>query len=72
MKPSNTCPKCRSADIVRIPGTAGAYGSGNNISIGRIVFSAVPVTRYLCASCGFSEEWLDSAQDIAKIKKKYA
>lgn len=29
-------------------------------------------TRYLCASCGFNEEWIDSPDDIAKVKKKYA
>lgn len=30
MKDSKTCPKCRSANIVRIDGYTGAYGSGNN------------------------------------------
>jgi hypothetical protein len=72
MKNFKKCPKCQCADIVRIPGKVGAYGSGNNISIGRIVFSGVPVTRYLCTSCGFSEEWVDSVEDIAKVKQKYA
>ena len=38
---------------------------------GATVFSAVKVTRYLCAACGFSEEWVNSADDIAKLKKKY-
>jgi predicted nucleic-acid-binding Zn-ribbon protein len=72
MKNSKKCPKCECADILRIPGKVGAYGSGNNISIGRIVFRGVPVTRYLCTSCGFSEEWVDSAEDIAKLTQKYA
>jgi len=72
MKNSRTCSKCKSTDIVRIPGMTGAYGAGNNIFTGRTVFSAVKVTRYLCAACGFSEEWIDSADDIAKIKAKYA
>jgi ribosomal protein S27AE len=72
MRTSKTCPKCKSPDIVRIEGEVGGYGSGNNIRIGLTVFSHVKVTRYLCGSCGFSEEWIDSADDIAKIKKKYA
>ena len=72
MRNSKTCTKCRSGDVVRIPGSVGAYGAGNCIPIGRTVMSSVPVTRYLCAACGFSEEWIDSADDIAKIKKKYA
>jgi hypothetical protein len=29
-------------------------------------------TRYLCASCGFIEEWIDAAADVAKVKTKYA
>ncbi|MGO9543741.1 MAG: hypothetical protein ACLPPF_02980 [Rhodomicrobium sp.] len=72
MKNSHKCSKCKSADIVRIPGEVGAYGAGNNIRTGWTVYHAVKVTRYLCASCGFSEEWIDSPEDIAKLKKKYA
>ena len=47
-------------------------GAGNNIMIGATIFSAVKVTRFLCASCGFSEEWIESSDDIARIAKKYA
>jgi len=72
MQHSKTCPKCQSADIVRIPGEARAFGAGNNISVGATIFSAVKVTRYLCASCGFSEEWIESADDIASIRKRYS
>jgi hypothetical protein len=71
MRNSKRCPKCQSTDIVRIPGEARAFGAGNNISTGATIFSSVKVTRYLCTSCGFSEEWIDSADDIAKLKKKY-
>ena len=72
MQNSKKCPKCQSADIVRISGDVRGYGAGNNINIGMTIFSSVKVTRYLCASCGFSEEWIDSADDIRKLKKKYA
>jgi predicted nucleic-acid-binding Zn-ribbon protein len=71
MRNSQTCPKCQSTDTVRIPGEVRAFGAGNNIIVGATIFSAVKVTRYLCASCGFSEEWIESADDIASIKKKY-
>jgi hypothetical protein len=71
MRTSNTCPKCKSTDIVRIPGDVRGFGAGNNVMVGKTIFSAVKVTRYLCASCGFSEEWIESAADIASIKKKY-
>jgi hypothetical protein len=72
MRNSKMCTKCRSADILRIPGKTGAYGSGNNIMVGMTVYSNVKVTRYLCAACGFSEEWIDSADDIARLKRKFA
>jgi hypothetical protein len=55
-----------------MPGQARALGAGNNIEFGITNFSAIKVTRYLCASCGFIEEWIDSPDDIAKLKKKYA
>jgi predicted nucleic-acid-binding Zn-ribbon protein len=71
MQKSKTCPKCKNTEIISIPGEVRAFGAGNNISVGASIFSAVKVTRYLCASCGFSEEWIESADDIAKIKKKY-
>ena len=72
MHNSRSCPKCESNDIIRIPGEAGAYGAGNNIRVGMTVFSSAKVTRYLCGSCGFSEEWVESVDDIERIRKKYA
>jgi transposase-like protein len=72
MRNSKTCPKCKSTDIVRIPGKAGGYGSDKtNILIGWTVFNVVKVTRFLCASCGFIEHWVESAEDLATVKKKY-
>ena len=66
MKDSKICPKCRSVDIVRIDGYAGAHGAGNNVMIGMSIFSAVNVNRYICCNCGFTEEWIDK-EDIEKI-----
>lgn len=70
MKNTNKCPKCGSSDIIKVPGYAGAYGSGNNIMVGMTIKFAVPVDRYLCADCGYSEEWVD-IDNIDKIKKKF-
>ena len=55
---------------MRIEGRSGGYGGGNDIRAGSI-FSSVKVTRYLCGSCGFSEEWIDSPEDLHKLKEKY-
>ncbi len=70
MKHTHTCPKCGGTDILRIPGKSGAYGTGNNIQTGMSILSAVLVHRYLCCSCGYSEEWIDK-EDMEKLKKKY-
>ena len=70
MKNSKLCTKCQSNDIVRIEGQTGAYGSGNNIPIGLTMFSAVKVARFLCLNCGFSEEWIESREDLEKIRSK--
>ncbi len=70
MKNTRICPKCGSSDIVMVPGKAGAYGVGNNIQVGLTNFSAILVNRYVCCSCGFSEEWIER-EDIPKLKKKF-
>ena len=68
MKNTKTCPKCLSSDIVRVDGYAGAYGSGNNVMTGVTIFSAVNVNRYVCCSCGFTEEWIDK-EDLERLSK---
>ncbi|MGA7789374.1 MAG: hypothetical protein WCA56_14550 [Xanthobacteraceae bacterium] len=72
MRNSKTCSKCQSSDIVRIPGKHYGFGAGNIIKTGFGTIGAIKVTRYLCASCGFSEEWIDSPDDIAKLKRQFA
>ena len=70
MKNTKECPKCGSGKILRIDGNTGPYGVGNNIPVGKTIFSYAKVNRYLCCNCGYSEEWLDS-EDIERIAKKY-
>lgn len=67
MKNTRICPKCNSSDIVIIDGNVGAYGAGNNIITGITIMSAVKVNRYLCCSCGYSEEWVNK-EDLDKVK----
>lgn len=70
MKNTKKCPKCGGTDILRVAGSAGAYGTGNNIQTGLSNFSAVKVHRYVCCGCGYSEEWIDK-EDIPRLVKKY-
>lgn len=72
MKDQKNCPKCNSSQILRVPGTVHHHGSGNNIRRGTIFHLhgfRVLVTRYICAVCGFSEEWIDEKSDIKKIER---
>ncbi len=66
MKMTKLCPKCQSTNIVRMDGYVSSYGAGNNVMTGRTVFSAVNVNRYICCSCGFTEEWIDK-EDLTKV-----
>ena len=54
---------------MHIEGRSGGYGGGNDIAAD--FFRTVKVTRYLCGSCGFSEEWIDAPEDLEKLKEKY-
>ena len=67
MKNSEKCIKCGSDEVVRFDGYAGPYGVGNNIMVGKSIFSAVNVNRYVCCKCGYSEEWID-LDDLDKVK----
>jgi len=35
---------------------------------GATIFSGVDVNRYICCSCGFTEEWID-LEDIKRLKE---
>ena len=68
MKNTKTCPKCNSKIILRKDGGTGKYGGGNIIHTGITAFSYVNVNRYICADCGYTEEWIDK-KDLQKLEK---
>ena len=67
MKNTHKCPKCGSMEIRRFVGEPQAQGIGNNIRVG--LLGQVIVTRYVCYSCGFSEEWVESPY-LEQLRKK--
>jgi predicted nucleic acid-binding Zn ribbon protein len=72
MKNNNQCPKCNSTDILKIIGRPGYGHTGTaNIILAGIFRRSVPVTRYLCTSCGYSEEWVEKKKDIQKLIDEY-
>ena len=69
MKQSAVCPKCSGQQILRVPSSG---GDGDNFIVhGWSIFTYIPVTRYICASCGYSEDWIDSSEDLQRLVKKY-
>ena len=52
MKHSKTCPKCGGTKIFEV---TGGRMMDNGIPVG---LGFIPVDRYVCASCGYSEEWV--------------
>jgi hypothetical protein len=66
------CAKCNSADLVKVPGSVGAAGAGSNISVGWTIFSAVPVARIVCLTCGYVESWVEDWQDLEKLREQFS
>ena len=67
MKKIEACPKCGGTDVIRVPG-----GSTKPPRITVAGFNNfVPVTRYVCGGYGFGEQWLDSTDDIVRVRKAY-
>ena len=72
MKNTGQCVKCNSEDVIRISqGWSKATTYANVIVTGWTAISAVKVVRYLCGSCGYSEEWIDDKESIEKLRKKF-
>ena len=69
MKDSQICPKCNFTDILRIPARLPGTSSENIIQLG--LMRAVRVTRYVCATCGYTEEWIDAQEDIEKLRSRH-
>ena len=63
----STCPKCDARDWLRIRGRR--LRGFPYVQVG--TFGIVPLARYVCAACGFTEEWVEDQADLAKIRGKY-
>lgn len=73
MKETQVCPKCGSRDVIRIPDN-GRYANGNNIyvSAALVLRGRVPVIRFVCCRCGYTEEWIESAADLNRLKAAFS
>jgi hypothetical protein len=72
MKASHVCPKCHSGDILQIPGQAiDGFGHDYIVVSKWTNLERIPMTRYVCASCGYSEQWVESEGDLARLIERY-
>ena len=69
MKNSKKCPKCGRTNIIRIPDNPNRYSSGNNIYTTAVTLTGkIPVIRYVCCDCGYVENWVETENELSKIK----
>lgn len=65
MKQAGVCPKCASRHIVRVPSE---FGTANQVKLG--AFELADVSRYICASCGFMEQYIEDEPALAKLRER--
>ena len=65
MKQTLCCPKCGSREIVRVPDHPGRHARTWTL-LGKI-----PVIRYVCCGCGYVENWVESPEELAEIRRVF-
>jgi len=72
MKNTGTCPKCGGRNVVRVPDHPHRHASGNNIYTTTVtLFGKIPVIRYVCCTCGYVENWVESSDELAEIRRSF-
>lgn len=72
MRRGNGCPKCGGRAVVRVPDLPGRYSSGNNIYTTTLTLAGkIPVIRYVCLSCGYVENWVESPAQREKLAQRF-
>lgn len=62
---SGKCPKCNSSEVAEIPSELGTY---NQIKLGAL--SIAHVTRYVCTSCGYLEQYVAEEESLKKLRER--
>lgn len=68
MKNSNRCAKCSGTELLRIPSLP---GEEPHLVVGDHVMHEIPVTKFVCAKCGYMEQWVENPTDLAKLSEEY-
>lgn len=71
MKNTNNCYKCNGRKVIKVPGKRHRSPGDNAIPVGWLHAGTIPVTRYVCCQCGYSEEWIEDPKHIKKLEESY-
>ncbi len=67
MKYAKQCPKCGSKDIIVFMNDGFPVDSDHGIMVGMTIMSTIPLHRYVCCNCGYTEQWVKRCH-IEKLK----
>jgi len=65
MKSSGVCPKCSSKKVAVIPSELGTH---NAIKVD--MFGFANLTRYICTSCGYMEQYVADEKALVKLRRR--
>lgn len=72
MKNTKYCSKCGSQKIVRVPDNPNRHASGNNIYTSTFtLMKKIPVIRYVCCTCGYVENWVETQGERDEIWRAF-
>lgn len=66
MKNTQLCPKCEANNIIKVP-FRNVVGQ-DAVKLG--VLNFVYLNYYICADCGYTEQWVDNQKSLDKLKLK--
>jgi predicted nucleic-acid-binding Zn-ribbon protein len=65
MKSSGVCPKCSSKKVAVIPSE---LGTQNAIKVD--MFGFANLTRYICTSCGYMEQYVADEKSLVRLRRR--
>ena len=64
MQHNKCCPKCNSTNIVQVKGSK--YNTNHRISLDNWSMKWATLDRYICVTCGYTEEWVQFDKKLDK------
>lgn len=68
---SGKCPKCGSNNVRRGPAPSGWNDASLAVPMGSVFGKKALVQAYVCAACGYVEQYVHREKDLAKIEEKW-